>query len=106
MDYWVSYSYLDSERQYLNFPEQARPSFASPHNIPVVGKYFVENWKSQVGLSFQHSSGRTYTNPNRSGFLQENTKSFNSLSVNWAYLISPQKILYACLLYTSPSPRD
>lgn len=95
MDYWVSYSYLDSERKYLNFPEQSRPSFASPHNISVVGKYFIEDWKSQIGLSFQHSSGRTYTNPNRTGFLQENTKSFNSLSVNWAYLISPQKILYA-----------
>ena len=94
MDYWVSYSYLDSERKYLNFEEQARPSFASPHNISVVGKYFVEDWKSQVGVSFQHSSGRTYTDRNRSGFLQANTKSFNSLSINWAYLLSQQKILY------------
>jgi len=94
-DYWLSYSYLDSEREYLNFPERARPSFASPHNISIVGKYFIEDWKSQVGLSFQHSSGRTFTDLNREGFLQDNTKSFNSLSVNWAYLISPQKILYA-----------
>jgi len=94
-DYWLSYSYLDSERKYLNFPERARPSFASPHNISIVGKYFIEDWKSQVGLSFQHSSGRTFTDLNREGFLQDNTKSFNSLSVNWAYLISPQKILYA-----------
>lgn len=95
MDYWVSYSYLDSERQYLNFPEQARPIFASPHNFSVVGKYFVEDWKSQFGVSYQHSTGRTYTNPNRPGFLQENVKSFNSISLNWAYLITPQKILYA-----------
>ncbi|TVZ23487.1 outer membrane cobalamin receptor [Dokdonia sp. Hel_I_63] len=94
MDYWVSYSYLDSERKYLNFEEQARPSFASPHNLSVVGKYFIKDWKSQVGVSFQHSSGRTYTDRNISGFLQANTKSFNSLSVNWAYLLSQQKILY------------
>ena len=60
----------------------------------MVGKYFVEDWKSQVGVSFQHSSGRTYTDRNRSGFLQANTKSFNSLSINWAYLLSQQKILY------------
>lgn len=94
MDYWVSYSYLDSQRQYLNFPEQARPSFASPHNVSLVGKYFVEDLKSQIGLSFQHSTGRTYTDRNKAGFLQANTKSFNSLSVNWAYLLSQQKILY------------
>lgn len=94
MDYWVSYSYLDSERKYLNYPEQARPTFASPHSVSIVAKYFVEDWKSQIGMSFQHSSGRTYTDRNTPGFLQANTKSFNDLSINWAYLLSQQKILY------------
>jgi len=59
-----------------------------------VVKYFITDWKSQVGLSYQFGSGRTYTNPNITGFLQEETKSFNSLSLNWAYLLSQQKILY------------
>lgn len=95
MDYWVSYSYLDSERQYLNFPQKATPSFANTHNFSAVAKYFVTDWKSQIGFSYQHGSGRTYTNPNQPGFLQEQTKSFNSISLNWAYLISAQKILYA-----------
>lgn len=95
MDYWVSYSLLDSERQYLNYPEQARAPFANTHNISVVGKYFVEDWKSQIGLSYQYASGRSFTNPNRVGFLQEQTKAFNNLSLNWAYLLGPQKILYA-----------
>ncbi|MFC4633096.1 carboxypeptidase-like regulatory domain-containing protein [Dokdonia ponticola] len=94
MDYWVSYSFLDTERQYLNFPEQARPSFANTHNFSAVVKYFITDWKSQVGFSYQYGSGRTYTNPNTPGFLQEETKSFNSMSLNWAYLISQQKILY------------
>lgn len=94
VDYWLSYSFLDSERNYNNYPEQARPSFASPHNISVVGKYWINDWKSQVGLSYQYGSGRTYTNPNTSGFLQNVTKDYHGLSVNWAYLISQQKILY------------
>jgi len=71
MDYWVSYSFLDSERQYLNYPETAQPSFANTHNLSVVAKYFIEDWKSQVGFSYQYGSGRNYTNPNRPGFLQE-----------------------------------
>jgi len=94
MDYWVSYSFLDTERQYLNFPERATPSFANTHNFSAVAKYFITDWKSQVGFSYQYGSGRSFTNPNISGFLQDETKSFNSISVNWAYLISQQKILY------------
>ena len=94
VDYWLSYSYLDTERKYRNFPIQATPSFANQHNFSAVGKYFVTSWKSQFGISYQYGSGRTYTNPNLPGFLQEQTKAYNSISLNWAYLISQQKILY------------
>ena len=94
MDYWVSYSLLDTKRMYLNYPSEATPSFANTHNLSVVGKYWVADWKSQFGISYQYASGRSYTNPNEQGFLQEKTKTYNSLSINWAYLISQQKILY------------
>ena len=57
-------------------------------------KHWIEDWKSQVGFSYTFASGRPYTNPNTSGFLSEKTKAYNSISVNWAYLISQQKILY------------
>jgi outer membrane receptor for ferrienterochelin and colicin len=95
VDYWVSYSLLDTQRDYKNYPTQAQPDFVNTHNLSVVGKYWINNWRSQVGFSYAFASGRTYTNPNEIGFLNEKTKSYNSLSVNWAYLISPQKILYA-----------
>tara|TARA_R110002050_G_scaffold770_1_gene5370 strand:+ start:329 stop:2482 length:2154 start_codon:yes stop_codon:yes gene_type:complete len=94
-DYWASYSFLDTERDYKNYPTQAQPNFANTHNLSLVGKYWIDKWRSQVGFSYAYASGRTYTNPNEPGFLNEKTKSFNSLSLNWAYLISPQKILYA-----------
>lgn len=94
VDYWVSYSFLDTERDYRNFKTSAQPNFATKHNLSIVGKYWIDSWKSQVGLSYGFSSGRPYTNPNTNEFLSERTKSFNSLSVNWAYLLSPQKILY------------
>lgn len=93
-DYWISYSFLDSEREYRHFPTKAQPHFANKHNLSVVGKYFIEDWKSQVGFSYNYASGRTYTNPNMEGFLNAKTKSYNSLSLNWAYLVSQQKILY------------
>lgn len=94
VDYWLSYSFLDTERDYRNFPTQAQPNFANTHNFSAVAKYWIEDWKSQVGLAYNFASGRPYTNPNTQIFLGEKTKSFNSVSLNWAYLISPQKILY------------
>jgi outer membrane cobalamin receptor len=94
LDYWVSYSYLDTERNFRNFENSAQPNFATKHNFSVVGKYWVDCWKSQLGVSYAFSSGRPYTNPNTNDFLSERTRSFNNLSFNWAYLLSPQKILY------------
>jgi len=94
LDYWVSYSYLDTERDFRNFREQATPNFASKHNLSVVTKYWVNKLRSQVGLSYNYGSGRPYDNPNTADFLAEKTKSFNNLSLNWAYLIDQQKILY------------
>lgn len=93
-DYWVSYSYLDTERDYKNYPITARPSFASKHNLSVVTKHWIEKWKSQIGFSYNYASGRNYTNPNEPGFLNAQTKSYNSISLNCAYLIDQQKILY------------
>lgn len=94
LDYWASYSYLDTERNDGNFPVAAQPSFAAKHNLSVVTKYWIENWKSQIGLAYSYASGRPFTNPNTTEFLGERTKAFNSLSFNWAYLLSQQKILY------------
>tara|TARA_B110000971_G_scaffold220585_1_gene264600 strand:- start:1977 stop:4133 length:2157 start_codon:yes stop_codon:yes gene_type:complete len=93
-DYWVSYSYLDTQRDYRNYPTAARPNFASKHNLSIVTKHWIKDWKSQIGFSYQFASGRNYTNPNEPGFLNNETKNFNNLSFNWAYLIDPQKILY------------
>lgn len=95
LDYWISYSYLDTQRDYLNFEEQATPNFAPKHNLSIVTKYWINDLRSQVGLSYTHASGRPYDNPNTTGsFLAEKTKAYNNLSLNWAYLVSPQKILY------------
>ncbi|HDZ04785.1 hypothetical protein LCGC14_0198360 [marine sediment metagenome] len=93
-EYWLSYSYLDTERDFQNYPTKATPNFASTHNASIVLKCWIEDWKSQAGLSYNFASGRNYTNPNKRGFLTEQAKNFHSLNFNYAYLMSPQKILY------------
>ena len=94
LEYWISYSYIDTERDYQNFPKQATPSFVADHTLSLVTKYWIQDWRSQIGATYTFSSGRPYNNPNETVFMDGKTKTYNNLSVNWAYLISPQKILF------------
>lgn len=94
LEYWVSYSYIDTERDYKNFSTQATPSFVADHSLSIVTKYWITDWKSQIGFTNSYSSGRPYNNPNETQFMNGKTKSYNSLSFNWAYLLTTQKILY------------
>ena len=94
LDYWVSYGYLLTKRDFQDFLVRATPNFAPKHNLSLVTKYWIDGWRSQIGLSYTFASGRPYDNPNTQEFLAERTKSFNSLSFNLAYLLDQQKILY------------
>ncbi len=94
-NYWISYSYIDTKRLYQDFPEKAQLSFVANHNFSLVGKYWINSIRSQIGFSYQFNSGRPFTDKNTDGFLAERTKTFNNLSLDWSYLISPQMIIYA-----------
>ncbi len=94
VEYWISYSLIDTKREYTNFPKEATPSFVANQNLSLVSKYWIQDWRSQLGLTYSFATGRPYNNPNEAEFMNGKTKSYNNLSVNWAYLISPQKILF------------
>ncbi|SEG11075.1 TonB-dependent receptor [Flavobacterium urumqiense] len=94
LEYWVSYSYIDTERDYKNFITQVTPNFVADHSLSIVAKYWINDWKSQIGFTNLYSSGRPYNNPNETKFMNGKTKSYNSLSFNWVYLLTTQKILY------------
>jgi hypothetical protein len=52
----------------------------------VVGKYFIQPLKSQVGATYSFTSGRPYNNPNEDTFNHARTPNYQDLSVNWSYL--------------------
>ncbi len=94
LDYWVSYSFLDTKRDYLNYPYKATPSFTSKHNFSLVTKYFVRKLKSQLGLTYSFTSGRPYNNPNAGTFNGMRTPNYSDLSFNWSYLPTTSVIIY------------
>lgn len=94
VDYWLSYSYLDTERDYINYPVAAVPTFASKHNFSAVYKHFISSLKTQIGATYSYSSGRPYSNPNNSQFNSDRTPDYHDLSLNLAYLPKPNLIIY------------
>lgn len=61
-DYWISYSYLDTERDFLNFPIQMTPKFAAKHTTSLVTKKFVMKWKTGFNFTYTYATGRPYYN--------------------------------------------
>jgi vitamin B12 transporter len=92
-DYWISYSYLDTKRDYLNFPTAIEPSFAARHTANLVMKKFVSSIQTQFNASYTYASGRPYYNIRYDGssskyaiYDRGRTKDFNSMSISVNYL--------------------
>lgn len=94
VDYWVSYSFLDTERDYRNYPLAVRPHFAAKHNFSVVYKHFIPAIKSQVGLTYSFAGSRPYQDPNREQFMSGRTPAYQDLSANISYLFRQNIILH------------
>lgn len=60
VDYWISYSFLDTKRDFLNFPYATVPNFAAKHTASVVLKKFVQAWKMQFNGAYNYASSRPY----------------------------------------------
>jgi len=95
--FWISYSYLLSERLYHDFPEKAAPSFTAKHHTSIVYKYWVAKWNSYISGTATYSSPRPYNNPNTNKFNAEGTKPFRSLNLSWSYLPKPNVVVYAAV---------
>lgn len=93
VDYWISYSYLDTKRDFLNFPSLTQPSFAAKHTAAFVFKKFILPWKTQFNLSYNFATGRPYYRIAYDNTQQKNvftdmgtTINYNSCSFSVNYL--------------------
>jgi hypothetical protein len=92
-DYWISYSYLDTKRDFLNYPAEIQPNFAAKHTANLVMKKFVTGLKTQFNANYVFATGRPYydiryDNANNKFriFDQGKTINYNSLSFSVNYL--------------------
>lgn len=62
LDFWISYSYLDTKRDFLNFPGKIQPTFAAPHTTSLVTKRFITKMKAGFNFTYTYATGRPYYN--------------------------------------------
>ncbi len=94
-EYWISYSYIDTRRNYRDYPELAIPNYTSRHNLSLVYKYWIAGLRSMVGVSYKLASPRYYNNPNVPEFNSEKTIPYQTLDLNWSFLYRQNIVVYA-----------
>jgi hypothetical protein len=94
VDYWISYSFLDTKRDFLNFPAAIQPNFAAKHTASLVVKKFVTKWKTGFNMAYNFASGRPHYFIGKDGsgkdvFYDRGTiRPFHNLSFSLNYLPS------------------
>lgn len=87
-DFWVSYSFIDSERKFLDYPQKVTPEYISPHTFSLVAKHFVSPLRTQVGFTWMWNSGRPYHIPGDEDFLAHTSPNYSDVGLNFSYLTS------------------
>lgn len=86
IDYWLTYSYLDTRRLFQNYLAEATPTFASPHNFSAIYKQFFTKLSTSFSATYTFTSGRPYYNPTNPVFLADRTPAVHNVSLSAAYL--------------------
>jgi hypothetical protein len=96
LDYWISYSYLDTKRDYLNYPKEMQPTFAADHTASLVLKRFVNKINTGFNFTYSYATGRPYYNLMYNGTKydiadQGKTLDYHNLGFSMNYMTSMGK---------------
>jgi vitamin B12 transporter len=103
LDYWISYTYLDTKRNWLNYPYAVQPDFAATHTASIVVKEYVPKISSSLGVTYEFATGLPYYNPNdaANAFMSGRTPDYSSLNFNWDYITKVGKAFTVFVLSVS-----
>ncbi|MDR1197489.1 MAG: TonB-dependent receptor, partial [Prevotellaceae bacterium] len=86
LEYWLTYSYNHTKKQYDYFSEAVAPPYVAPHALNITLKYWIAPLRSMIGSNYNISSGTPYysdANP----YTRLGTTPFrNRLDLSWSYL--------------------
>lgn len=95
VDYWFTYTFLDTKREYMNYPVSLEPTFAAPHTATLAVKTFIPGISTNINASYSFAAGRPYYDirtlherNNPEIFDQGHTASYSVLNLHVAHLTS------------------
>lgn len=94
IDFWVSYSFIDSKRDFSNYLKLVQPDFVANHVGSLVVKKFWSKYMFGINGTYTYSSGRPYANPNitdASKYMSDRTMDYHNFSVSVNYLKTIRK---------------
>ncbi len=96
IDFWISYSYIDSKRDFSNYIKSVQPDFVANHVGSFVFKKFWTKYMFGINGTYTFSSGRPYINYNTSNpnnpyadaskFMSDRTIAYHNFSISANYL--------------------
>jgi hypothetical protein len=94
LDFWISYSYIDSKRDFINYTKMVQPDFVANHVGSLVVKKFWTKYMFGINGTYTYSSGRPYINRNEtnvSNFMQDKTMAYHNVSLSANYIKTIRK---------------
>jgi len=97
-DYWISYTYLNTKRYFMNYPQMLTPDYAATQTASLVMKRFVTEWKAGFNFTYTFATGRPYYNfmiNNKGQYYtadEGHTKDYQSLNFSCEYVPSLGKV--------------
>jgi vitamin B12 transporter len=96
IDYWISYSYIDTRRNFLNYLQSTQPDFVASHVASLVFKKFWVKKMFGINGTYTYSTGRPYVNFNTYNpsstsnnpdlFMADYAPAYHNFSVSCNYL--------------------
>ena len=82
LDYWISYSYIYTKRDYKNNVNSITPAFISPHTFNAVAKYQIPKITAILAATYTYASSKNYYNPYFQNSETNKTPDYNDLSLS------------------------
>lgn len=95
LDYWLTYTFLDSKRDFLNYPYALKPAFTTPHTATIALKKNFQEINTFLNVSYAFATGRPYYNIRYSNTDQQfkiadqgKTRAYSVMNLQIAHLFS------------------
>ncbi|MBL7773470.1 MAG: TonB-dependent receptor [Chitinophagaceae bacterium] len=101
IDFWISYSFIDTKREFLNYQKQVQPDFVATHTANFVFKKFWIKKMFGINGTYTFATGRPYYNPNlqeAENFMSEKTQPYHNFSISANYLRTIKKVFSVWVL--------